>query len=260
MLFWTEGIKFVAQKRKWSSPMPVFKHEQAARSFAGFGRFARRLNLNRAEGVGADADQELSVRRLGHIEAVEQRDGLVGLRSGDVGLSALIAHHAGNEVDGVAIVVRRVGYTRSTTSSPLSVSLRRDSRRIDRRRRFVDVDYFLVFLQTRDADFDRRTPGVTCTAALSKRRSPLFRREACTCPRKMPGSSAASGVVGLAMSWSYGRRLQRDTRARYRDSIFIDDCNRGPRRSLRSSRAGDRKRQEKGTHSSKLLYGGMSQQ
>ena len=61
--------------------------EQAAGAFAIFGGLARGLDLNVAESVGADADQELSVGGLSHVETVEQSDGLVGLGSGHVGLA-----------------------------------------------------------------------------------------------------------------------------------------------------------------------------
>ena len=37
------------------------------------------------------------------LESNEQGHGLIRLRAGNVRLSDLIAHHAGNEVDGVAV-------------------------------------------------------------------------------------------------------------------------------------------------------------
>ena len=79
--------------------------EQAAGSFAGFGGLARGLDLDGAERVGADADQKLSVGGLRDVEAIEQSDGLVGLRSGDVRLAVLVLHDSGNEIEDVAIVV-----------------------------------------------------------------------------------------------------------------------------------------------------------
>jgi len=130
------------------------KAEKASGSFAGFGGLARGLDLNVAEGVGADADQELSVGGLSDVESVEQGDGLVGLGSGDVGLAGLVLHDAGDVVEGVAIVVGcgidDVGYVEAADGF-----LRGDLRGIDGGRGFVDVDDLADFLLMRDGDLDR---------------------------------------------------------------------------------------------------------
>ena len=113
--------------------------EQAAGSLAIFGGLARGLDLNGAERISADADQELSVSGLGDVEAVEQGDGLVGLSAGDVRLAGLILHDAGNEIEGVAVVV--VGGKDDVDDVEAADGfLRGDLSGIDGGRRFVDVD------------------------------------------------------------------------------------------------------------------------
>ena len=127
--------------------------EQAARALAVFSGLARGLDLNVAERVGADADQQLSVGRLRDIETVEQGESLVSLSSGDVRLSVLILHDAGNEVEDVAIVVG-AGIDDVDDVEAADGFLRGDLCGIDGGRRFVDVDDFANFLLVRDGNFD----------------------------------------------------------------------------------------------------------
>src|SRR5207344_2441259 len=59
-------------------------------SFAEFGWLPRGLDLDGAESVGTDMNQELSVGGLSDVEAIEQSYRLIGLPPGDVGLAILI--------------------------------------------------------------------------------------------------------------------------------------------------------------------------
>ena len=60
--------------------------ENAAGAFAVLRGLARGFDVDGAEGVGANVDDELSVGGLSDVESVELGDGLVRLRSGDVRL------------------------------------------------------------------------------------------------------------------------------------------------------------------------------
>ena len=119
--------------------------EEASGSFAGFGGLAGRLDLDGAKRVGADADEEVSVGGLGDVEAVEQSDGLVGLGAGNVGLAVLVLHDAGNEVEGIAVIVGD-GINDVDHVEAAEGFLRGDLRGIDGGRRFVDIDDFADFL------------------------------------------------------------------------------------------------------------------
>ena len=90
---------------------------------------------------------------MGDVEAVEQGYGLVGFGSGDVRLAGLILHHAGDEVEDVAIVVGS-GIDDVDDVEAADGFLRGDLRGIDGGRRFVDVDDLANFLLVRDGDFD----------------------------------------------------------------------------------------------------------
>ena len=182
--------------------------EQAAGSFAGFGGLARGLDLNGAKGVGADADEKLSVGGLGDVEAVEQGDGLVGLGAGDVGLAGLILHDAGNEIEGVAVVVGG-GIDDVDDVEAADGFLRGDLSGIDGGRRFVDVDDFADFLLVRDGDFDRGA-WRELDAGLDERVEAFFFDAELILAGGERGERAASGEIGLAADGGLRRGLERD--------------------------------------------------
>jgi len=103
----------------------------------------------------ADAEQEESVGGLGHVEAIEQSFGLISLRSGDVRLAELILHHAGNEVESVAVIVGGGKDDVDDVESGESLA-RRNLRGIDGRGGFADVDDFTNFLLVVEGDLDGR--------------------------------------------------------------------------------------------------------
>ena len=79
-LFCTDGMKSVAKKRKWSSPIPVLRLRSAAGTFSEFGGVAGRFDVQRTERVGTDPVQELPARRLGDVETIQQGKGLIRFR------------------------------------------------------------------------------------------------------------------------------------------------------------------------------------
>src|SRR5581483_1671083 len=132
-------------------PDAGIEQEQPGGAFAGFCRLPGRLHLDGSEGVGADAQQQQSVGRLRNVKAVENRLGLVGLGSGDVGLSVLVLNYASDEVDGVTETVggreNNVNDVESGKCLPGG-----HLRRIDRRSGFANVDDFPDFLQMIQGD------------------------------------------------------------------------------------------------------------
>ena len=74
----------------------------------------------------------------------------------DVRLARLILHHAGNEIQDVAIILRAGIDDVDHVKAPDGF-LGGDLRGIDRWRRFVDVDDLANFLLMRDGNFDGRT-------------------------------------------------------------------------------------------------------
>jgi len=132
--------------------------EKAGGPFAGFGRFARGLDLNGAEGVSTDADEELSVRGLSDVEPIEYGLGLIGLGTRDVRLTVLILDDARDEVDGIAVVMRgREDHVHDieTGQSFLGGNLRG----IDGLWGFVNVDGFAYFLHARDGNVQNGARG-----------------------------------------------------------------------------------------------------
>jgi hypothetical protein len=81
------------------------QQKQPAGTLAEFGGLACRLDLNGAESVGANTSQQLAVRRLRNVEAIELGHCLIGLCTSDVRLSIYVLHDTGDEVEYVAIVV-----------------------------------------------------------------------------------------------------------------------------------------------------------
>src|SRR5208282_2199500 len=79
--------------------------EDAAGSFAVFGGFAAGFDLDGAEPIGTDPNQQEAVGGLADVEAIEQGESLIGLRAGDVRLAGGILHDSGNEVQHIAVVV-----------------------------------------------------------------------------------------------------------------------------------------------------------
>ena len=182
--------------------------ENAAGSFAGLGRLARRRDLDGAEGVGADVDEELSVGRLGDVEPVEQGEGLIGLGSGDVGLAGLVLHDAGNEVQRVAIVVR-AGIDDVDDLNAADRFLCRNLAGIDGGRRFVDVDHFADFLLVRDGNIDRGCRR-DCDAGLLERVETLFFDAELILASGECWELATSGEIGQAMDGRLRWRLESD--------------------------------------------------
>jgi hypothetical protein len=60
--------------------------QHAARAFAILGRLTAGFDLNRTKCIGRDPHQQEPVSRLGHVKAVEQSQGLVGIGAGYVRL------------------------------------------------------------------------------------------------------------------------------------------------------------------------------
>ena len=93
------------------------QQEQPARTLAEFGGLACRFDLDGAKSIGTDPGQQLAVRGLRNVEAIEHDHCLIGFCARDVGLSVHIQHDAGNEVERVAIVmgggIRDVEYIES---------------------------------------------------------------------------------------------------------------------------------------------------
>lgn len=179
--------------------------EHAAGAFAVFGGLARGLDLDAAKGVGAHADDQLSVGGLGHVEAVEQGHRLVSLGSGYVRLAILILHDPGDEVENVAIVVG-AGIDDVDDVEAADSFLRGNLACIDGRRRFVNVDDLANFLLMREDDLDERT-GRDLHDGLDHLIKAFF------CDAQLVGSggqgrkAAAAGEVGQAAECGERRRL-----------------------------------------------------
>ena len=71
-------------------------------------------------------------------------------------LAELILHHAGNEVEDIAIVLR-AGIHDVNDVEATDGFLRGNLRGVDRGRRFVHIDDLANFLLVRDGDFDGGT-------------------------------------------------------------------------------------------------------
>ena len=114
--------------------------ENAAGSFAVFRRLAAGFDFDGAEAVSADADEQEAVGGLSYVEAIEQSERLISLRTGNVGLSGGVLHHARNEIQHLAVViscrVRDVDYVEAG-----DLFLGRDLGGVDGRRRFAYVYY-----------------------------------------------------------------------------------------------------------------------
>lgn len=119
--------------------------EQASRAFAEFCGLARGFHLDRTKSVRADAGQQLAVGGLCDVETIEHGDGLIGFRTGDVRLSAQVLHHAGDEVEDVAIVAGS-GIRNVDDIEAAERLLGSDLGGVDGGRRFLYVDYFADFL------------------------------------------------------------------------------------------------------------------
>lgn len=132
--------------------------KHAGRSFTGFGGLAGRFDADGAEGVGADADLKLSVGGLGDVEAVEQGEGLIGFAASEVRLASLVENDAGDEVEGVAIVVG-AGIDHVDDIEAAESLLRGDLGRINGGRGFVDIDGLADFLLAGEGDFDGGSAG-----------------------------------------------------------------------------------------------------
>ncbi|SPE28489.1 hypothetical protein SBA2_40052 [Acidobacteriia bacterium SbA2] len=220
--------------------------EQAGGTFAIFGGLTRGLDLNGAESVGTDADQEQSVGGLGDVEAIDQGHGLVGLSAGDVRLAGLVLHNAGNEIERIAIVV--VGGKDDVDDIEAADGfLRGDLSGIDCRRRFVDVDDFADFLLVRDGDFDGGT-WRELDAGLDERVEALFFDVELVLACGKCGERAASGEVGLAADGGLCRRLQGDAGGGDSDSVFVGDGDDRGRRGLGRGRGEKSEREEESTH------------
>src|SRR5436305_9242525 len=129
------------------------EHEQSGGAFTGFGGLAGRFDLDRAEGVGADAEQEQSVGRWGYVEAIEQSFGLISLSSGDVGLAELILHDARNEVENITEIVGGGENDVDDVESGEGLA-RRNLRGINGGSGFADVDDFTNLLLVVESDLD----------------------------------------------------------------------------------------------------------
>lgn len=176
---------------------PGVESEDAAGAFAEFGGLAGGFNLNGAEGVGADANQELTVGGLGDIEAVEYGDSLIGLGAGDVGLTVLILDDARDEVEGVAVVVGG-GKNHVDDVESAERFLGGNLRGIDGGRGLLDVYDFADFLLVRECDFDVRTLGKLKLGLDGGIESFFFDANLVFAGGKN-GEGAASGIVGFAV-------------------------------------------------------------
>ena len=218
--------------------------EQAARSFASFGGLAGGLDLDVAEGVGADTDEKLAVGWLGDVEAVELGDGLVSLGSGDMGLASLILDDAGDEVEGVAIVVSS-GINDVEDVEAADGFLRGDLCGIDGRRRFVDVNDFANFLLVRDGDLN---DGVVCELkrGLGEGVEAFFFYAKFIGTGRERRELAASGEICLAAGRGLRVRLHGDAGGGDDDRVFVGDDDGG--RGLSGGCAEQGKSEEESAH------------
>ena len=81
--------------------------QYTAGALAFLRRDATVLRIDGANGIGADAQEQQAVGRLGEIEAIEQSQSLVSLGARDMGLTCVISHHTWYEVKDVAVIMRR---------------------------------------------------------------------------------------------------------------------------------------------------------
>src|SRR3984957_9599858 len=228
--------------------------EQAAGSLAVLGVLAGGLDLNVAESIGADANQQLSVGGLRDVEAIEQGENLVGLGSGDVGLAELILHDSRNEVRDVAIVLR-AGIDDVDHVEAADRFLRRNLLGVDGGRRFVDVDDLANFPLVREGDFNVRVRSDS-NAGLCQFVETFFFYAELILARCERGEPAASSEVCLAAQGWERRHLQEDSGVWDGDSVFVDDGNGGDKAGLRRGSAGkgERERKEESTHAVRTFY------
>jgi len=119
--------------------------DNAARTFAVLGGVAARFDLQRTERVGTNPHEELPRGRLGDVKTIQQGEGLVRLRTGDVRLPEDIVDDPGNKVQRVAVVAGvRVGQVDNVNAGELL--LIGDLRGIDSGRRLDHIDYLAHLL------------------------------------------------------------------------------------------------------------------
>lgn len=204
--------------------------EQAGGSLTGFGRLTGRFYVDGTEGVGADLDQELSVGGLGDIEAVEQGESLIGFGTCDVGLTGLVQHNSGNEVEGVAVIVRAGIHHIDDVEAAQSFS-RGDLGGIDGGRRFANVDGLPDFLLAGEGDFDGRSANKLHIGLIDRVEAFLFYVKLVGAGGK-GGKFAASVEVGEAAEKRLGRGLDGNADVADRNSGVVDDNNGGSERGL----------------------------
>src|SRR5208282_2015407 len=142
--------------------------EDAARAFAVLGGVAGRFDVQRTKRVGTHPHEELPGGRLSDVEAVQQGEGLVRLRPGDVRLPENIVDNPGNKVQRVAVVTGiRVGKVDNVNAGELL--LVRDLGGIDGGRGLDHIDYLAHLLLVGESDINVRNIDVRRSAGLDRR-------------------------------------------------------------------------------------------
>jgi hypothetical protein len=78
--------------------------EDSAGALAILSRIAAGLDVDGAKRIGSNANEELAVGGLGNVEPVEQSQGLIGFRSGQMWLSARVLLNTWDEVENIAVI------------------------------------------------------------------------------------------------------------------------------------------------------------
>lgn len=176
----------------------------------------------------------MSVGGLGDVEAVEQSFGLVGLRSGYVGLAGLILYDSRDEVESVAVIVGG-GVDDVDHVEAADGFLRGNLGDVDRGRRFDYVDYFADFALVGDGNVERGAHGELHVGFDQFVETLFFHFEFVGAGGEQ-GEAAASGEIGFAEDRGLGWRAEEDTGGGDGYSIFVGDGDGGGGLLSRGSR------------------------
>ena len=169
----------------------------------------------------------MAIGGLGYVEAIKQGYGLIGLGASDVRLAGLILNNAGNEIDGVAVIVGR-GEDHVDDIESADLFLRGDLGGIDGGSGFVDVDNFVDFLDVGDCDFEGGG-RVHCNAGLLESVEAFLLDVQLVLPGGKVGKATVSDEIGLAAPDRLRRGMEGDTGGGDGYAVFVedDDCGRG---------------------------------